>query len=138
MGEPENGPSIIPIIEEAAFVTKRAVETEHVRVRTSVETRATTLSETVSRDHVTIERVPVDRRIDQAPEIREEEGVTIIPVIEERAVVVRQLFLVEEIRITRSTRAEPVEIPVTLRRTRVDVMRDDLTETQQEDVHGGR
>ena len=55
--------------------------------------------------------------------------------IEERLVVEKRLFLVEEVHIFRSAVAEAVELPTTLRRTRVDVDRTDLTKTQ-EDVHG--
>jgi stress response protein YsnF len=39
--------------------------------------------------------------IDAVPEIREIDGVTIIPVVEERVRVVRELVLVEEVRMRR-------------------------------------
>ena len=51
----------------------------------------------------------------------EEGDVTIIPVVEERAVLVTRLFVVEEIHIRRTRVTETVEVPVTLRRQRAVV-----------------
>ena len=49
--------------------------------------------------------------------------------IEERLVVEKRLFVVEELHLRRRTVAEPVELPVTLRRTRVEIDREDLSST---------
>ena len=125
----------LPIVEEEAHVLKRATDIEHVTVRTVPEQEQVVVRDEVRREHVEIKRVAVEREVDRAPDVREEDGVTIIPVIEERLVVEKRLFLVEEIHVYRSAHAEAVELPTTLRRTRVDVDRIDLTETQ-EDVHG--
>lgn len=125
----------LPVIEEEAHVLKRATEIEHVTVRTVPEQEQIVVRDEVRREHVEIKRVAVEREVDRAPDVREEDGVTIIPVLEERLVVEKRLFLVEEIHVSRSTLAEAVELPTTLRRTRVDVDRIDLTKTQ-EDVHG--
>ena len=53
--------------------------------------------------------------IETAPAEREEDGVLIIPVVEEQLVVTKQLILKEEIRITRHRRTELVREPVRLR-----------------------
>ena len=134
MAEPDIQ-SPIPVVQEDAFVTKRLVDTEQVRVRTSVDEAAVVVRDTVSREHVEIRRVAVEREVASAPAIREEDGVTIIPVLEERLVVEKRLFLVEEVYVRRVATTEPVELPATLRRTRVDIDRNDLT-NNQEDVHG--
>lgn len=130
----DQGERRIPIVQEEAFVGKRLVDTEHVRVRTSVEESAVLVRDTVAREHVEVRRVPVEREVVSAPAIREEGNVTIIPVLEERLVTEKRLFLVEEIHLVRTSRAETVELPTTLRRTRVDVDRTELT--NQEDVDG--
>ena len=91
--------------------------------------------DTVLRGQMEIRRVAFDRQIEAVPAVRQEGGITIIPVFEERLVVEKRLFLVEEIHVQGASRMEPVEIPTTLRRTRVDIERDDLT-NQQEDVDG--
>lgn len=70
-----------------------------------------------------VERVPIGRVVDVAPQIRTEGDVTIIPVLQERMVVGKQLFLVEEVHITRRTRVETVDIPVRLRTQRAVVDR---------------
>jgi stress response protein YsnF len=125
----------IPVVQEEAFVSKRLVDTEHVRVRTSVEEAPVVVRDTVSREHVEIRRVTIEREIERAPATREENGVTIIPVLEERLVVEKRLFLVEEIHVVRAAAITSVELPATLRRTRVDVDRQDLT-TNEEDDYG--
>lgn len=125
----------LPIVEEEAHVLKRATDIEHVTVRTLPEQEQVVVRDEVRREHVEIKRVAVEREVDRAPDVREEDGVTIIPVLEERLVVEKRLFLVEEIHVFRSAHTEAVELPTTLRRTRVDVDRTDLTKTQ-EDVHG--
>lgn len=122
---------VIPIFQEEAFVDKRLVATEHVRVRTSFDEDAVSVRDTVDREHVEISRVPIGHRVERAPPIRQEGDVTVVPVLEERLVVEKQLFLVEEIHLRRSTRAEPVELETSVRRTRVDIEREDLTNRQE-------
>ena len=123
--------TVIPVIQEEAFVTKRAVDTEKVRVQTSVETEQVLVHDTVSRGAIEITRVAVEREVAEAPEAREVDGVMIIPVFEERLVVEKRLFLVEEIHIRRTATAEPVSLPASIRRTRVDIQREDLTDTKE-------
>ena len=125
----------LPIIEEEAHVLKRATEVEHVTVRTVPEQEQVVVRDEVRREQVEIRRVTIEREVERAPAIREEDGVTIIPVLEERLVVEKRLFLVEEVHVVRTAQAETVELPTMLRRTRVDVERTDLTKSQ-EDVHG--
>lgn len=125
----------LPIIEEEAHVLKRTTEVEHVTVRTVPEQEQVVVRDEVRREQVEIRRVTIEREVERAPAIREEDGVTIIPVLEERLVVEKRLFLVEEVHVVRTAQAETVELPTMLRRTRVDVERTDLTKSQ-EDVHG--
>ncbi len=134
MADPRDGERAIPIVQEEIFVDKRIVDTEHVRIRTSVASDEVMVRDTIVGEHIEIKHVAVGREVDRAPPVREEDGVTIIPVIEERLVIEKRLFLVEEIHVARLRRTEAVELPTTLRRTQVDVDRTDLT--KQEDVHG--
>jgi Domain of unknown function (DUF2382) len=53
------------------------------------------------KEDIDMQRVPVNRVLDAPAEIRIEDGVTIIPVMEERLKIEKQLFLREEIRITK-------------------------------------
>jgi stress response protein YsnF len=133
VAERSDSRSAIPIVEEKAFVTKRLVDTEHVQVRSSVDETLVVVRDAVSRERIQIKRVTIEREVEAAPAIREEDGVTIIPVLEERLVVEKRLFIVEEIHVVRAITMDAVELPTTLRRTRVDVDREDLTNSEERD-----
>ena len=120
----------IPIVEEFAHVFKREGITDRVTVRTGAETHEVMIREELLRGHVAVDRVPIDREIDAAPPIRTEGEVTIVPVVEERLIVEKRLFLVEEVRLRRSTETVPVELPATRRVTRVEVEDGSLAQTE--------
>ena len=111
----------IPLVEERVRVGARAVETGRVRVRTVTEAREEIAAADLRREEVEVERVRRDEEVDAAPRVREEDGVTIVPVVEERLVVEKKLFLVEEIRLRRKTVVEREEMPVTVRAQRAVV-----------------
>ncbi|WP_267427582.1 YsnF/AvaK domain-containing protein [Methylobacterium sp. GC_Met_2] len=116
----------LPLIEETARIDKRVVETGRVRVSTRTETVDQVLRESLRSDAVKVTRVPVDRMLPEGevpPAMREEDGVTIIPVLEEILVVEKRLVLREEVHVRRTKADEVVEVPVTLRRQRAVVER---------------
>jgi len=118
--------AVIPVGEETTRIGKRAVEKGRVRVSTHTETVEQVLCETLRGDAVGVTRVPINRTIaegEPAPQVRDEGGVTIIPVLEEVLVVEKRLVLKEEVHIRRTTSGENVEVPVTLRRQRAVVER---------------
>jgi stress response protein YsnF len=114
---------VIPIVEEEARIAKRQVVSGRVIVKTTVDTEERILKEMLSQETVEVERIPVNRVVDVVPQLRTEGDVTIVPVFEERLVVEKQLFLVEEVRIRRTTSVESVEVPVALRKERATVER---------------
>jgi stress response protein YsnF len=116
----------IPVVEEEATILKRPVETERVSVRTSSDEEQVLVRDEVRREHVAITRVPKDEEVAEAPAIRTEGDVTIVPVLEERLVVEKRLFLVEELHLRRAVEHQAVELTTTLRRTRVEIEREDL------------
>ncbi|GFE79447.1 hypothetical protein GCM10011487_14470 [Steroidobacter agaridevorans] len=111
----------IPLVEERARIEKRVVERNRVTIRTAMTESQQVLSETLRREQVDIRRVPVNQEVDAIPSVREEGGVVIIPIVEERAVLVKHLVLVEELHVQRKVLQEPVQIPVSLRATEVFV-----------------
>lgn len=121
----------IPIVAEEAHLIKRAADIERVTVRTVPEEEQVVLRDSVSREQVEVTRVPVGREVAEAPPIRTEGDLTIVPVLEERLVVEKRLFLVEELHLRRTSSIEQVEIPTTVRRMRVEIDREQLN--QQED-----
>jgi stress response protein YsnF len=117
----------IPVVAEEARVFKHRADTERVSVRTVPEEEQVLLRDEVLRDTIEITRVPVDRQVAEAPPVRTDGDVTIVSVLEERLVVEKRLFVVEELHLRRRTSAERVELPATLRRTRVEIEREDLS-----------
>ena len=112
---------LLPIVEERARVEKRVVERKVVRIRTATKESEQILSDAVRHEEVDIRRVPVDREVDAVPEVRQEGEVIVIPIVEERAVLVKRLFLVEELHVHRKVVRETVELPVRLYSTEVIV-----------------
>jgi uncharacterized protein (TIGR02271 family) len=114
---------IIPLVEETATVGKRQVVTGRVRVQTVTDTIDELAHADVKRETVEVTRIPVDKVVETAPDIKTEGEVTIVPVLEEVLVVEKRLVLKEELHIRRRVAAETVEVPVTLRKQRAIVER---------------
>ncbi|MBD2750100.1 YsnF/AvaK domain-containing protein [Microvirga sp. BT688] len=114
---------VIPVVEETATVGKRQIVTGRVQVRTVTDTVEELAHTTVQREDVEVTRVPIDKVVETAPEIRTEGDVTIVPVLEEVLVVEKRLVLKEELHIRRRVATETVEVPVTLRKQRAIVER---------------
>ena len=118
--------AVLSLIAEIARIDKRAVETGRVRVSTRTETVDEVLRETLRSDTVGVTRVATNRTLAEGevpPVVREEDGVTIIPVLEEILVVEKRLVLREEVHVRQTTAGEDVEMPVTLRRQRAVIER---------------
>ena len=113
----------IELVEEQLEIGKREVERGRVVVRTRVEERDEVAEIELQQEDVSVERVPRGVPVETLPAVREEDGVLIIPVVEEQLVVTTRLILKEEIRITRRSRTELVREPVRLRSERVDIER---------------
>jgi stress response protein YsnF len=107
---------VIARAEEEVRLDKRMVTTGKVRVRTIVDVETELAKATLDGETVDITRVPIDRIVDQAPGIRVEDNVTIIPVLEEVLIVEKRLVLKEEVHIRKLATTEDVEIPVELRK----------------------
>ncbi|MFC0409168.1 DUF2382 domain-containing protein [Roseomonas elaeocarpi] len=114
---------VVPVAEEHVLVTKRVVETGRVRVSLKTEEVTEAVRETLHGRRVEIEHVPIDREVDRVPGTREEDGVLIVPVVEEVLVVEKRLVLKEEIRIRTLDTTEVVDVPVTRRVQAATVLR---------------
>ncbi|MCJ2079305.1 YsnF/AvaK domain-containing protein [Methylobacterium sp. E-016] len=118
----------LPLLAETARIDKHLVETGRVRVSTRTETIDQTLRETLRSDRVGVTRVPINRTLaegEMPPVVREEDGVTIIPILEEILVVEKRLVLKEEVHVRQAIAVEDVEVPVTLRKQHAEVERVD-------------
>lgn len=104
---------VLPLAEERVHVETRERVVGRVRVRTETRAEDVDVATTLRSSRVEVERVPVDRFVEEAPAVREEAGVTIIPVMEE--VLVRRLLLREELHVRRVEEEREVHETVTLR-----------------------
>jgi uncharacterized protein (TIGR02271 family) len=111
----------VPLVEERARIEKQVVERNRLKIRTATAESRQVLSDALRREQVEVRRVPVNQEVDAVPNVREEGDVIIVPVVEERAVLVKRLVLVEELHILRKVLQETIEVPVTLRSTEVFV-----------------
>jgi uncharacterized protein (TIGR02271 family) len=114
---------VIPVIREEAFISKREVETGRVLISKEVREREEELEVPLSREDVHVERVPIDRPIEERPAPRYEGDTLVLPVVEERIVLVKQLVLKEEVRVTRTVTTVSEPRRVTLREDDVRIDR---------------
>lgn len=115
----------VPLVEEQLSIQRKQVETDRVRVRTVVETEDVLVEGLLQVGRLDVTRVAVDREVSEAPEPYRDGDVLVIPIVEERLVVEKRLFVVEELRVASSSQEEAISVPVSLRRTRAIVERDD-------------
>lgn len=124
MSEADERETTIPIVAEVATISTREVETGRVRVRTVVEEKTTEVVAQLAHEDLEIERRTVEREVAKAPEPYEEGDLLIVPIVEERLVVEKRLFVIEELVVRRVARTEAVHLPTTLRTMRAVVERD--------------
>ena len=113
--------------EERLTVSKRVRRTRVRASRGTVE-RHVAVDEPVAKEEVVIKRVPIGREVDEVPPVRVENGVTIVPVVEEEVVVLRRLILKEEVHLERVRTTERHVETVTLRRQEVTVTRTEVAD----------
>jgi uncharacterized protein (TIGR02271 family) len=111
----------VPVLAETARVEKRVVETGRAVIHKSVSERDEVINALLARNDVSVERVPVDQVVTEVPVARQDGDVWVIPVMEERLVIEKQLVLKEELRIRTTTRHEAVQQTVRLREEHVDI-----------------
>lgn len=129
IGESHAEHVVIPVVAEELRVGKRRVETGVVRVRKLVREHEETVEQPTVREEVEIERVPIGRVVDVAPETRNEGDTLVIPVLEEVLVVEKRIMLKEEVRVTWRRTEERNPQRVIVRSEEVVVDRDNAQTT---------
>jgi uncharacterized protein (TIGR02271 family) len=122
---------VAPVIEENVTVQKRVVETGRVEIRKTIDEHTEVVDPPLHMEQVEIERVAINRVIDEPVSIRHEGDTTIIPLLEEVLVIEKRLVLREEVHIKklRTTVHDPQE--VLLREERVEIIRKPGDEVQE-------
>ena len=119
----EKADAVLPLAEEHMVVETREVTTGGLRVHLRTETVEREARSTLRSTTVEIERIPIGRQVASPPLTREEDGVTIIPVIEEVLVVEKRLMLKEEIRIRHVSAEHEAAQTISLRRQLAEIER---------------
>jgi uncharacterized protein (TIGR02271 family) len=114
---------VIPVAAEEVTVQTRRRERGRVRITKTVDTDERTLDGTAIAREILVERVPIDRFVEEPMGARQEGDTLVIPVFEEVPVVVMKLKLKEEVRVTTRTTSQTRCLPVTVRRERVTIDR---------------
>jgi stress response protein YsnF len=109
----------IPIVEEQVQVDTRVVELGHVTVQKKVDEFLDERAISLRHQQVEVERVPVDRIIDEIIEPYLDGDVYVVPIIEEEIVITRRLRLKEELRVQRTIGQHEESIQTPFRRERV-------------------
>ena len=123
MSDSDRPETSIPLVQERVTVDKHLVETGRVRIHSVIDEKLVRVSEELERDDVTIERIPVNREVTELPRTREENGVLIVPILEEVVVVEKRMMLKEELHIRRAPSRERVDQAVRLRTMHAEVER---------------
>lgn len=113
--EDETDSVLVKLSAENLDVSKQKVTTGRVKISRKTVHRQEEINELLTQEHVEIEHVAKEIPVDSIPDIREENGVTIIPVVEEKIEVVRTLILKEELHIKKVKKSTPFHKVVTLR-----------------------
>lgn len=124
----EKAPSAmtIPIAEERLKFGKRTVQTGVTRVVKRVRDREEEVDQPLLKQNVEVERVPVHRFVDAPAPVRQQNGTTIVPVMEEVLVVEKRLLLREELHIRTVSETIRHRQTVTLRHEEIEVQHSDL------------
>jgi uncharacterized protein (TIGR02271 family) len=132
-GQSETGEIVLPVFDEFINVEKRVIETGRVELRKTVQERVEVVDQPIFSEEVEIERVAVNRPIDEVVPSRYEGETLIIPLVEEVLVVEKRLVLREEIHVRklRTEMSEPQE--VNLRSEQVEVVRKSASDKVSQD-----
>jgi uncharacterized protein (TIGR02271 family) len=116
--------TVVPVIEERAHVGKRQVEKGRVAVTKVVDEKHQVVDMPLMHEEAHVERVPVGQFVETAPAPREENGVLIVPLVEEVIVMEKRLYVKEELRISKTQGVYRNPTTVTLRSERAVVTRE--------------
>ncbi len=121
-GSPES--VVIPVIADELEIIHHTVETERVKVKTTLELHDALIDERLRSDLVEVERVRIDREVGGPQPVRQEGDLTIIPIVEEVLVVQKRFVLKEEVRVRRRRVDLPHQETMKVRRQRVEIVRE--------------
>jgi uncharacterized protein (TIGR02271 family) len=114
---------VVPIVQEELRVDKERQVTGRVRVNKHVHSREEVVDEPGFVEEVQVERIPVNRILEQPISPRQEGDTLIIPLMEEVLVVEKRLVLREELHVKKNRKVVRNPQKLTLRSEEVSVER---------------
>jgi uncharacterized protein (TIGR02271 family) len=113
---------VIPVVEEELDVQKRQFSTGGVRITKSVHERAELVPASGFREEVDVQRIPINRPVDNPLSPYMDGDTLVVPILEEVLVVEKRLVLKEELRVTkrRVEVGEPQQVTLRSEEVRVD------------------
>ncbi|WP_448192451.1 YsnF/AvaK domain-containing protein [Azospirillum sp. sgz301742] len=112
---------VIPVAEEKLDIGKRQVERGTVRVRSYVTETPVNEQVNLRQEHVSVERRPVDRAVDNLPEDAFREREIEVSETAEEAVVQKRAHVTEEVVIRKDVEERAQNVSDTVRRTEVEI-----------------
>jgi stress response protein YsnF len=119
--KPDSDHETVDVVEERAVVRKRKKLTGGVRLRTVVHEDEELIDALLHTEQAEVERIPLDRWVEEPVPVRQEGDTTIITLHEEVVVVEKRLRAIEEVRMTRRHTVHGEQQRITLRREEVVV-----------------
>ncbi|MFB9861559.1 YsnF/AvaK domain-containing protein [Salinicoccus siamensis] len=119
---PDHDEETIELREERVDVNKETVQTGEVEVNKSTNIRVEEFDVPVTREEVTVERIPVEGSpLAETYEVAKEAGVERIPITEERVRVIKERVVTEEVVIRKQTVEDVAHIREPVRYEEADV-----------------
>ena len=109
------------VLQEQVNIDKKIVESGKVVIHKKVYKEEKVVEVPVSHEEVEIKKITINKYVTEAPAIRYEGNTTIIPVMEEVAVIEKKLLLVEEVHVTKHVVEKTEEHVVPLRKEEIQV-----------------
>jgi uncharacterized protein (TIGR02271 family) len=129
----DHGETSIPVVEEDIEVGKRDVEREGVNIHAYVEEIPVEKDVNLRREHIEVERRPVDREITGSGDQHFVEGELHLTQHEEQPMVRKTARVTEEVHVRKDVDERQETVRDTVRRQRVDVSKMSPSDWQQTD-----
>jgi uncharacterized protein (TIGR02271 family) len=114
---------VIPVVDEEVTIQTRQRQSGIVEIRKTVHERTETVDQPLLSEAVEVERVTINRIVEEPVSVRQEGDTMIIPLLEEVLVVEKRLLLREEVHIKKLRREVHDPQEVLLREERVEIVR---------------
>ncbi|HIK54499.1 MAG TPA: DUF2382 domain-containing protein [Synechococcales cyanobacterium M55_K2018_004] len=126
----QTGAAVMPQGAAGVTLMKRQIPRQTVRIHKRVETREEVVATPILHEKAVVEQIPINQYISgDIPTMREEEGVVIVPIVEEVTIAEKRLLLREEVRVVKQRTVQKSVQSISPRR--------EIGETQRSSLEAG-